>query len=74
MGLLLVVGADQDRNKEIDFRRQLGPSAVLDSPDGQFMKRHKVDRFPFFIISNRAGKIEATGSRARSIVNDLLNL
>lgn len=72
-GLLLVVGAEADMQKKVDFVKQLGAEAVLDAPGDTFRKAHKVEYFPTFIVTDSDGSVIASGQKGRSKVNELMN-
>lgn len=72
-GLLLIVGAESDMQKKVDFVRQLTPSAVLDAPGDTFLKAHKVGYFPTFIVTDSDGTVIAGGKKGRDKLTELLN-
>ncbi|MES2965677.1 MAG: redoxin family protein [Bdellovibrionota bacterium] len=73
VGLLLVVGAEDDMQKKVDFVKQLGPLAVLDSPGDAFRKAHKVEYFPTFIVTDSNGDVIADGRKGQKKLNELLD-
>lgn len=72
-GLLLIVGAESDMQKKVDFVTQLAPTAVLDAPGDTFLKAHKVGYFPTFIVTESDGTVIAGGKKGRDKLTELLN-
>ena len=72
IGVLLVVGADDDRQKEIALRNQYDADAILDTTTGQFRKINKIDAFPTLIVMQPSGKVDAYGSAAITLLNTFL--
>lgn len=70
---LMIVGADDNRGKEIAFKEELGERAILDTVQGDFRKRNSVNSFPFFVMSDPSGHVVATGSDVINRINEVLN-
>ena len=72
VGVLIVVGADDDRQKEIALRNQYDADAILDTTTGQFRKINKINAFPTLIVMQPNGKVDAYGSAAITLLNTFL--
>lgn len=73
LGFVYVVGADENRQKEIDMQISLAPEAVLDSVDHAFLKHHKIKSFPTVLLVNKSGKVLKQGQQAYNFINDRMN-
>ena len=72
IGTLIVVGADEDRQKEILLRNQFPEDAILDSIHADFRKTNQINAFPTFIVTHSNGQVEAFGASAVALLNILL--
>jgi thiol-disulfide isomerase/thioredoxin len=73
VGSLLIVGADENRSKEVAMKEELGALAILDNINGDFRKTNGVDSFPHFIVIDPAGKILERGSAGVDFINATMN-
>lgn len=72
VGMLLVVGADEDRNKEVEMHDQYIENAILDTEAGDFMQQNEINMFPTLIVTESPGKVLAYGQSAETMLNSLL--
>ena len=70
MGPLIVVGADTPEKND-EQAKKLGAIAATD-PDGEFMKKNKIEYFPFFIVTN-SGHVTHHGPNALDWLNQNMN-
>lgn len=73
LGFVYVVGADENRQKEIDMKDSLAPEAVLDTVDHAFQKQHKINSFPTIMLVDKTGKVLKQGEEVFNFMNDRLN-
>ena len=73
VGLVFVVGAEDDMQKKVDFVDRLKPLAVLDSSGDGFRRGHKIDFFPSFIITDGDGAVIADPRTGRTKLMEMMN-
>ena len=73
LGFVYIVGADENRQKEIDMQISLAPEAVLDSADHAFLKHHRIKSFPTVLLVNKAWKVLKQGQLAYDFINERMN-
>ena len=71
--ILYIVGADKNRENEVEMKNSLGETAALDTPTHAFQKTHRVNSFPTIYYLSTDGKVKAQGSDAIGELNKVLN-
>jgi thiol-disulfide isomerase/thioredoxin len=73
LGILFVIGAEESKQKKEDLRNALLEVAVIDTENDDFLKIHKVRKFPQFWVVDKNGIVLKEDHAAIKFVNKVLN-
>jgi thiol-disulfide isomerase/thioredoxin len=73
VGMVIVVGAEKEEQKKIDLQAKYPQYAVLDTTDNEFMKKHKVAHYPYFIVAGPDRRVYHTDRSATNFMEDKIN-